>query len=368
MRFSLLALILIVGCATGCSAVRLVEDPSVSAQLDRLTHDVPVQDPEDVLLLLSNPIKASLEKRISADWHETRKFKELGRYLFEGDERHIAYEALATQNATDTFVRGRGNCLSVSALFVAAARHLDIDAGFQTVEVQPIWSHSQEVMIRYEHIVAVGKVGAKEYVFDFLPNAFVSRGKSERITDEQALALYYSNRSVESLIKGDLESGIQLSLQALRLWPENSNFWSNLGSAFRRDGQFVLAENSFKRALLLNRENYSALSNLTHFFIRNDRSAEADQYFKQVKRYYRRNAYYHFILAQTQTSSADFKGALVSLKRATRLRFDDPVLFEALAEAQLSANNAEGATVSLRRAEGLRQEAAARGSGGASLY
>lgn len=343
--------------------MKLVEDPSVSEQLDRLTYGVAVEAPEDVLLLLSEPIKAALEKRISASWNETRKFKELGRYLFEGDELHIVYEALATQTATDTFVQGRGNCLSVSALFVAAARHLDIDAGFQTVEVEPMWSHSQEVMIRYEHIVAVGKVGSKEYVFDFLPNSFVSSGRSERITDEQAFALYYSNRSVESLIDGDLESGIQWSLQALRLWPKNSNFWSNLGSAYRRDGKIDLAEYSFKRALLLDRQNYSALSNLAHFFIRQQRGPEAGQYLRRVKRYYRRNPYYHFILAQTQTSSGDLKGALVSLKRATRLRSEDPVLFEALAEAQLSANNAEGARESHQRAEALRREAEARDSG-----
>ncbi|MFT7219657.1 MAG: tetratricopeptide (TPR) repeat protein [Candidatus Azotimanducaceae bacterium] len=127
-------------------------------------------------------------------------------------------------------------------------------------------------MIRYEHIFAVGKVGSKEYVFDFLPNSFVSSARSERITDEQAFALYYSNRSVESLIDGDLERGIQLSLQALRLWPKNSNFWSNLGCAYRRDGKIGPAQYSFKRALLLDRQNYSALSNLTHFFIRQQRA------------------------------------------------------------------------------------------------
>ena len=55
-------------------------------------------------------------------------------------------------------------------------------------------------MIRYEHIVAAGRLDTRdEYVVDFLPE-FSSAGKLTRvISDKQAEALYHNNLGAEAV-------------------------------------------------------------------------------------------------------------------------------------------------------------------------
>ena len=187
-------------------------------------------------------------------------------------------------------------------------------------------------MIRYEHIVAAGNLGSSKYVVDFLAQFIGERGPSTRVTDEQALALYYGNLAVEAIVTGDLDASVYKSLQSLKLWPKNSNTWSNLGTAYRRKGDSQLAEASYRRALSLSRDNYSALSNLTRFYLLEGRESEADIYLRRVSRYYRRNPYYHLQVARMQIQTGDFEGARANLERATRLKKDAPVLVEALSD------------------------------------
>lgn len=339
-----------------CTPVRLTEDPVIAQRLDALAADVIVDHPGEVLLGLSERVKQVLDARINPSWSRARRIEELSEFFFSESERNIQYDAWLTQSATDTYLSGRGNCLSMSALFVASARHLGLDAKFQTVDVRPTWAESDEVMIRYEHIVAVGNVPRGDYVVDFLPGVFEDRGQQQLITDEQALALYYSNLSVEAMISGDATQGIQKNLQAIKLWPQNSNIWSNLGSAYRRDEQFELAELVFKRALTLDRENYSALSNLTHLLIRQNRSEDVDQYLDTVSRHYRRNPYYHYHIAQMQISRGEPSSAAESLRRASAIRQDDPVLLDAIAAAFASIDEDDAAKQQAERAEELRRK------------
>ena len=310
----------------------VIEDPETKRRFDALFVDVEVEDPETAILLLSNEMKLVLEERIDPAWGDARKFLQLGQYFFNDDERHIQYDAGMTGTAEETFMAGHGNCLSMSILFVAAARHLKFDSHFETVVVEPSWTHEGETMIRYEHIVAAGNLGSSKYVVDFLAQLIGERGPSTRVTDEQALALYYGNLAVEAIVTGDLDASVYKSLQSLKLWPKNSNTWSNLGTAYRRKGDSQLAEASYRRALSLSRDNYSALSNLTRFYLLEGRESEADIYLRRVSRYYRRNPHYHLQVARMQIQTGDFVGARANLERATRLKKDDPVLVEALSD------------------------------------
>lgn len=350
----LILLFLLNGCVT---VDPVLEDPETKHRLDALFVDVEVGDPETGILQLSDEMKQQLEERVDPAWGDARKFLQLGEYFFNSDERDIQYDAWSTSTAEETFITGRGNCLSMSILFVAAARHLKFDGRFETVEVKPSWTHEGETMIRYEHIVATGNLGSSIYSVDFLPQFIGERGPRTRVTDDQALALYYGNLAVEAIVTEDLDLGIYKSLQALKLWPENSNAWSNLGTAYRRKGESELAEASYRRALALNRDNYSALSNLTQFYLMEDRGEEANIYLRTVSRYYRRNPYYHLQVARMQVQAGDVVGARTNLERATRLKKNDPVLYDALSDIYEKLNDQEASTKHAGRAEKLRQSA-----------
>jgi len=329
-------LILLSGCVT---VDPVFEDPEIKRRLDTLFMDVEVGNPETVIFQLSDEMKQQLEKRVHPEWGDARKFLQLGEYFFNSDERDIQYDAWSTLSAEETFIAGRGNCLSMSILFVAAARHLKFDGRFETVEVKPSWTHEGETMIRYEHIVATGNLGTASYVVDFLPEFAGERGPRTRVTDEQALALYYGNLAVAAIVAADLDEGIYKSHQALKLWPGNSNAWSNLGTAYRRKGESELAEASYRRALALNRKNYSALANLTRLYLLEDREEEADVFLRTVKRYYRRNPYYHLQVARMRVQAGDVDGARENLERAAALKKNDPVLFDAISDLYEKLND-----------------------------
>lgn len=340
----------------GCAATPPEIDPASDAELSARIASVSVESPEETLLSLSPDVKAQLSNRVDAAWGDTRKFKQLSAYFFGSEEMNIQYDPWSTFDPNRTFEKRRGNCLSMSSLFVAAARHLEFDSHFETVEVIPRWTHEGNTMIRYEHIVSAGDVGQLEYVVDFLPEFSGDKAASERITDHEALALYYSNLAVEAMVAGDLAGGIYKSLQGLKLWPDNSNIWSNLGTAFRRTGDLDLAEASYRRALQHERHNYSALANLTQLYLLNNRDDEADRYLRTVSRYYRRNPYYHLQLAQMQINQGDLEAAGKNLERATRLEKNDPVLFDAISEVYVQMGDPQLSTESAKRAERLRQK------------
>ena len=351
-RLSLILLVFLASCTATPSEFIPAEDAELTARIAAVS----VAESGDELLQLSDEIRQSLIERVDPDWGDIRKFRQLSAFLFGADEMNIRYDVWLTHDAKDTFDKKRGNCLSLSSLFVAAARHLDIDSYFETVEVAPKWAHEGNTMIRYEHIVAAGRLGQTEYVVDFLPEFTGEKKGRLRISDEQALALYYSNRAVEAMINEDFPGGIHTLLQALRLWPENSSIWSNLGAGFRRTGDSALAEASYRRALKHDRHNYSALANLTRLYLMEGRDEEADQYLRAVSRYYRRNPYYHFQLARMQITRGDLERARKNLERATALEKDDPRLYDALADTYNRLNNPELSMKSAKRAESIRQK------------
>ncbi|MBO6556520.1 MAG: hypothetical protein JJ934_12325 [Pseudomonadales bacterium] len=341
---------------SGCVSAPPEIDPIADAELTQRIAGVAVGHPEAVLLPLSEEVRQALVARVDPNWGDLRKFKHLSAFFFDADEMNIQYHAWSTLDPNNTFYKRQGNCLSMSSLFVAAARYLDFDGYFQTVKVSPSWSHEGNTMIRYEHIVAAGKLGQTEYVVDFLPEFAGTEKQRSRISDEQALALYYSNLAVEAMVTGDNSDGIYKSLQGLQLWQDNANIWNNLGTAYRRIGETELAEASYRRALMHNRNNYSALSNLTQLYLLNGRDEEADRYLTTVSRYYRRNPYYHLQLGDMQITQGKLELARKNLQRAFRLEKDDPLLFDALAEAYNRLNDPTSSSASSKRAEKIRQK------------
>ncbi len=346
-RAFILALVcFICGCAT--SGGGLQDDPLLQVVIGEIAEG----DPATELLLLDDDIKHLLDERVSREWSDVRKSRQLSEFLFE--EQGIRYEALSNQSASKTYHARLGNCLALSSLFIAAARYLEFDAHFEIVQVDPSWARSHDTMIRYEHIVASGDLAGRSYVIDLLRPFRYEDDLRKDISDRKALALFYSNQAVEALLVDDLDGGLDWMRRAARLWPDNSNIWNNLATVYRRSGDNDLAEASYRRSLELDRLNYSALANLTRLFMLENRVAEAGQYMKRVQRYYRRNPYYRVQLAQVQIEQGEFEQARRNLNRASRLQQGDPTLHEALSASYALMGDAAESDVQREKAREAR--------------
>lgn len=316
----------------GCAVNPGYETPEEALLLDELTRDVEVGDPQEILKL-PDEVAYQIEAVVEEDWSHIQKFRTLGHYLFGDDKLNVQYDARSTGTAAETFYNRKGNCLAISNLFIAAARHLGLEARYKTLSVRPTWEQAGLTLIRYEHIIAIGKLDSgDDYVVDFLPELSSTSRDSQQISDQQALALYYNNLGAEALVRRETERGVGLILKSIKLWPEHSDSWNNIGAAFRRLGETRLAELSYKRALRHDGNNYSALANLTQFFIGEGRQAEAEQFIARVNRYYRKNPYYYYYLARLGFSQGNYEAARDFLDQAIDLKPDDPELYRALAD------------------------------------
>jgi Flp pilus assembly protein TadD len=333
------------------------ETLSEAALLDALTTGVVVGTPETEILALSAQTKSELDAIVARGWGQKRKFRALRTYLFDEVGRNIEYEATATLTAEQAYQAGEGNCLALSNLFIASARHIGLNARFQTVTVKPTWDQEGSTMIRYEHIVAFGELGHREdYVIDFLPTFSMENRLSEQINDQQALALYHNNLGAEAILFGDYELAVKQMLKAIKLWPENSDAWNNLGVAYRRQGKDQLSELTYKRALRLDDNNYSALTNLTQLYLSTGRRPDAERFLARVNHYYRRNPFFNYYLARLHYEAAEYLQAIEYLDVAILLEGDEPDFYAALSESYLQIGDAENSERAKRLAEVARNK------------
>ena len=134
-------------------------NPEVEQEL--IDRAVPIQPVVDVgMLTLNGDLQALIDTRIKSGWGANYKIQELRELLFNEDELNIRYDTGFTKTAQQTFDSRSGNCLSLTSLFIAAARHTGLDAHFEVVSVHPSWDYQSKTMIRYENVIATGRLDA----------------------------------------------------------------------------------------------------------------------------------------------------------------------------------------------------------------
>ncbi len=313
-------------------------------------------EPTLVTLELNDEIRASLDERINPRWNDRQKLKAIRNYLYSESELNVRYDANSTRTAIETFKSRKGNCLALTTLFIAAARYVGLDANYRTVEVRPTWDHTQGMMVRYEHIVASGKINGEKYILDFLPEFYASDQEGKRISDMAALALYYNNLGAENILDGDSEQAIIELRKSLALDAGHSDTWNNLGAAFNRTGNSELAEFSYHRALYEDAVNYSALSNLARLYKSQNREEEAAVIHDSVVRYRERNPYYFFYIAQVMYQDERYEDVILLLENSIRLKRDDPDFYVALATTYASLGDDAASAEQLAIAERIRSE------------
>jgi tetratricopeptide (TPR) repeat protein len=170
------------------------------------------------------------------------------------------------------------------------------------------------------------------------------------ISDEEATALYFANHSVSLLRNGDLRAAFANLKKSLELWPDNPDFWINLGAFYSKQQALGEALGAYQTALYHDPYNRGALSGLarTNQLLGNE--AKAREYGELVRRYRERNPYYHYALAQAAFESADYDHALEYINAALGLKYRSGRFhfFKGLTEHKLG--RADAAEASFQRA------------------
>lgn len=337
----MLVILLLPLALSGCMAT--IHYPYSVAEEQRLMLQV-MGSPELIdgafVTTLDSRFEAELDANIDLRRSPRARLALLREYLFGAEGRQIQYNRNGTKTAMETVRSGSGNCLSMTNLFVASARHLGVAAQFQAVPVKPTWDQQGDVMIRYEHIVATGRLqGGERYVVDFLPEFSLGDFVWNPNSDAEALSLYFNNLGAERLVQGDADTAVDYFQQALHLAVKDSDAWSNMGAALGRQKRDELAEFSYLRALRLNPRNFSALNNLAGFYEFRGKDVEAADIAEIAMRYRRKNPYYHYVAARLFYQRERFEEALLLLNEAVRLKDNEPDFYSALAEIYQQLDN-----------------------------
>lgn len=236
--------------------------------------------------------------------------------------------AETTRTASATFHERQGNCLSFTLLFVALARAVGLTAAYQTVDVAPSWSNDGKIVIA-NHINAVVRTAfGEDTTVDFNLRNYRGDKPRRKVSDEHALALFYTNVGAEALLEEEYALSFTAFRAAARIEPDLPGAWVNLGVLYARHRRYDYAEAAYLRALDADADEQSALANLIVVEVALGNEALADEYRHEAQRYRERNPYYHFAVAQAAYADERLLDARASLRRALRLKRDEHAFYE----------------------------------------
>ena len=351
MAIALGGLLWLAGCATIDLEPDYLFDPALFAEImDQRGDRFPEIDP----LFLDDEIKTWLDHRVAAGRGDEYLVAALQDLLYGEDHLNIQYSDAKTHTAAEVFRARQGNCLSVMNLYVAMARHLGLDANFQTVEVQPSWDRRGDLLVVSQHINATGRLNARQYyVVDFTPEIALQSMTEFTVSDAAARSLYFNNLGVEALVAGAAARAADYLKNALFIDPANSFAWNNLGTAYRRLGNEELAEFSYHFAFKLDDTNATAVNNLAKLFRARGELDKARRYASVIHRFNQRNPYFHHAQGGRAYERGDFESARAHFRRAIKLKPHEPSFHSGLALAHVQLGEPDLARDARREAENL---------------
>ena len=126
--------------------------------------------------------------------------------------------------------------------------------------------------------------------------------------------------------------------------PDIAGLWVNLGVLYARHGKYEHAEAAYLRALEIDDDEPSALTNLALVYDALGETELAAEYRERVQGYRERNPYYHFALATRAYEEQQFADALASVRKALRLKPDEHEFYTLRGEVQAALGKSRDAT------------------------
>jgi Tfp pilus assembly protein PilF len=263
------------------------------------------------------------------------------------------YDDAYTLTSVDAFNIRAGNCIGFANMLVALARRAGIKAQYQEVLRGPEWSTREETVLLVKHINVILDGAGYTYVMDVSGLSISPTARRRVISDSYAKALYFNNFGADALIRNDLPTAHAYLSRAIETEPLLTDSWINIGVVLGRNGQLADAETVLLKALEIDANEYTALSNLYEVYITRENFAAAAALEGRVQRYRQRNPYYLLQLSEEALLQGDTQEALQLIQRAVRKKDNDHQLYFALARTQYVAGQVEAAQASLARAREL---------------
>ena len=197
--------------------------------------------------------------------------------LLGSDGLALVYKAGTTSTAQEVFASHQANCLAFTSIFVGMAREVGVPVFYLDVGDLEKFERDGNLVVESGHITAGYGSGSQLRILEFTPIATPSYRQLHRISDETAIALYYSNRGAELLRGGDDREALVWLRQAVVIDAELARAWINYGVALRRTGDPAGAEAAYRKALEDDPGSVAAYQNLAALLFVAGRGREAGE-------------------------------------------------------------------------------------------
>ncbi len=304
------------------------------------------------ILKLNEKMRHMVDLHVKPVGGTERRAQALYDIMFGEDKFALKYDNSYTKTAVETIESGSGNCISLASAFIAMGRYAGLDVNYLHFEIPDDWQRESDFYYQYKHISAAVRISSDEYLgIDFEQMTNIDHVRKRSLTDAQGFSAFYSNRGIELLMQGNTDAAMTYLFRAIEIDPDNSNNWSNLGVAYRRQNQLDKAEDSYLQALIKNKSDLSALNNLAILYQMTGKIKIAEEYNKKLERYMRKNPYYMIKLAKEEMEKGRYAEALRWAKKAIKKHGDEHEFYFVAARVYACLGDREEALLNLALAE-----------------
>ena len=291
---------------------------------------------------------------MTAEQKQTTPLDELIDSLFAEQQLGLSYFSDANSTVAETFRNRQANCLSLTLMTYALARGLGLDASLQDVFIPEYWSRKQGFSLLNGHVNVLltdtRDPFATPRLVDFDARMQGQQFKSETMSVNRALSMFYNNKGANALVYGNYPVAFRYLSAALKQDDQFTAAWINLGVLYRFAEHYRYAEEAYQKVLQLDAQNLTARENLAILFRLTGRDSMANELAKEVHQLRVANPYYHLIRGDEAFEEGDFNLAHTYYRRAYRLDRTNHLILFALGKTALATGETDDAQAFLERA------------------
>jgi len=271
--------------------------------------------------------------------------------LLAGPRFHFVYDPTATYGAEETFRLRRGNCVSYTSLFVALGRAVGIPVRAALLE-QAQAERQEGFVVVNNHMVAALPEPDRVTVYDFAREGGRPIAGFRVLDDVWLSAIYLNNWGTDKLRSHQVREATEDLELAVRLAPDFTALYANLGVARRMGGDAEGALDTYRRALEIDPGNATILNNLASLYHALGREDEAASALKAADL----SGATPFVLiarGDLELESGNARKALRLYRRAHRVAPDLPEPLVAIARLEIGRDHPRAARKALDHALAL---------------
>jgi len=307
-----------------------------------------VIESEQDIFMLDAEMVALVNDKLKSSYSQEKKAKVLLHHIFSQDNIALSYTSNANVIAKDVFHNKTANCLSLTIMAYALAKEANLNVAFQQVEVPEYWVRNGKYNLLTGHINLLIKTknnfdkikvyGANNLEVDFDPYVRKESFSKRIISKNEVLAMFYNNKGGQALVSGNYAVAYQYFKKATQVNQTFSSAWGNLAVLYKLTNNDKVAENTYRYAIALKQDNYTALANLAILLRKKGAVSEAKTIEHKLQAKRNKNPYYHAVLADEDYFQHNYKQAISHYKKAIKLNHKIHELYFGLAKVYYQMN------------------------------